>query len=92
MFLANVPAVKGKTYDTEADEESCRPLLGAAVENSIYLHNPGSTSSIPKLPALAPPPNATNPIYMSNNNGSPTSKKPIIPSTSYENIHNGNRM
>lgn len=80
--------MKKNRYSISDDDEQIRqPLLGA--DNSLYM------SSKPTDPAPRPSlsvnslPDATNPIYMSNNNGSPTIKKPAT-QPNYQNIDNAN--
>jgi len=95
---STVPALKRQSYssssDGEEDEASREPLLGAA-ENSVYLrtgstakpsHNPTTSKKPSKHKNDKQLPNGTNPIYMSNNNGSPVAKQAPVSAHDYNNI------
>lgn len=86
---ANVPAIirqSSISSDINDEEASREPLLGtSAADNSIYLRSPDTTEPTHKPSKKNHPAvNGTNPVYMSNNNGSPVAKQP--PSHDYNNI------
>ena len=82
LLSANLPTLKKtKVNGADGDEETLQPLLQA--DNSIYLQSKNDdvrarpTHLSDSNPILSAPslPNGTNPIYMSNNNGSPLHKE-----------------